>query len=173
MYFLENFCQVIFILSETYFGRLNIYSYQIIKLAPLSQYSNSSKIWFIMVKVWWKSLFLTRNFAPFLKRCTDIKYIIRSRFIYILQIVFFCPTSLIFWTFVCWWNCWSWKISWWFIKFEMMSMGTGKTMVLLCSAEILLRVWRYLNWNRKYTKIYCILISLKIFSPGERPDSPW
>ena len=79
MDFLENFCQVIFILSETYFGRLNIYSYQIIKLAPLSQYSNSSKIWFIMVKVWWKSLFLTRNFAPFLKRCTDIKYIIRSR----------------------------------------------------------------------------------------------
>ena len=33
----------------------------------------------------------------------------------------------------------------WLMKFEMMSMGTGKTMVLLCSAEMLLRVWRYLN----------------------------
>ena len=31
------------------------------------------------------------------------------------------------------------------IREEMMSMGTGKMMVLLFSAEMLLRVWRYLN----------------------------
>ena len=33
--FFEKLCQVIFIRSETYFGRLNIYSYQIMKLASL------------------------------------------------------------------------------------------------------------------------------------------
>ena len=29
-----------------------------------------------------------------------------------------------------------------FMRLDMISMGTGKMMVLLCSAEILFRVWR-------------------------------
>ena len=32
------------------------------------------------------------------------------------------------------------------MKVDMMSMGTGKTMVLLFSAEMLFKVWRYLSW---------------------------
>ena len=35
-----------------------------------------------------------------------------------------------------------------FISCEMMSMGTGKMMVLLFSAEIEFRVWRYLSWGK-------------------------
>ena len=31
---------------------------------------------------------------------------------------------------------------------EMMSMGTGKMIVLLFSAEMLFKVWRYLNWRK-------------------------
>ena len=33
------------------------------------------------------------------------------------------------------------------MKVDMMSMGTGKTMVLLFSAEMLFKVWRYLSWG--------------------------
>ena len=33
------------------------------------------------------------------------------------------------------------------ISWEMMSMGTGKMMVLLCSAAMLFRVCRYLSWR--------------------------
>ena len=47
------------------------------------------------------------------------------------------------------------------IKLDMISMGTGKIMVLLFSAEIPLRVWRYRNW-KKVLKDSGILFNVNI-----------
>ena len=37
------------------------------------------------------------------------------------------------------------------MKWDIMSMGTGKMMVLLFSAAMLLRVWRYRSWEEKWS----------------------
>ena len=51
---------------------------------------------------------------------------------------------------------------------DMMSMGTGKMMVELFSAEMLFRVCKYRSWN----KAIILKTEIKIFSPVELPDCP-
>ena len=47
------------------------------------------------------------------------------------------------------------------ISWEMMSIGTGKTIVLLFSAEMLFSVCRYLNWK---SLIMIVIIFMKVMN---------
>ena len=61
----------------------------------------------------------------------------------------------------------------WFIMPEITSMGTGNTMVLLFSADILFRVCRYRSWNIHLIYLSVLMIMTNIYKQGPLAPSYW